>query len=128
MFGRVVRTLLPRYETEKKQLIDDSLRDLVQETKFKRNIREDEKRGAKETELLVGDRVLVRQEKVQKTDPIYKNVFNKIIEMDERGRVTLQEEESGKIFKRNVKQLKKFKTRDTEEQSHQVEPSGENNM
>lgn len=126
MFGRVVRTLLPRYETEKKQLMDDSFRDLVQEAKFKRNDRENAKRGAKESELLVGDRVLVRQEKVHKTDPNYKNVFNKIIEMDGRGRVTLQEEESKKIFKRNVKQLKKFKTRDEEEPYHRIDPNGEN--
>lgn len=52
---------------------------------------------------------MVQQEKVLKTDTAYKNVFNRIIDITGQGRVTLMDMESGKIFERNVKQLKKYK-------------------
>lgn len=109
MFGRVVRTALPRMETERKQVMDESLRERVHEEKFKRNMREDLKRGAKELDYSVGDTVLVRQEKMHKTDPAYKNVFNEIVKITGGGRVTLKEAGTGKIFERNVKHIKHFR-------------------
>lgn len=109
MFGRVVRTVLPRSETGRKQMMDESLRERVQEDKFKRNNREDIRRGAKDLGFSTGDKVLVQQDKVLKTDTVYKNVFNRIINITGKGRVTLMDIESGKIFERNVKQLKKYK-------------------
>lgn len=108
MFGRVVRTALPRIETEVRQLFDESYRDLIYENKFARNSREDLRRGAKCNSFKVGDKVLIQQEKQLKTDPIYKNSFNEIIKIDDEGRVLLKEIGSGRLFERNVKHIKKY--------------------
>lgn len=112
MFGRIIRHILPNAKNDERQNIDEELRDRDQEDKFKRNTRENFKRHAKETELKVGDKVLVQQEKREKADTIFKNVFHKILKFTGSGRVTIQDLESGRIFDRNVKHLKKYVDRE----------------
>lgn len=112
MFGRVVRTLLPQHKTDTRQQLDDDLRDLEHEKKFKRNVREDQRRGAQEMGISVGDKVLVQQQKKEKADTVYKNAFHEVVKITGEGRVTLKDLTDGRIYDRNVKVLKKFVDRD----------------
>lgn len=108
MFGRLIRHILPNPNMDERQSMDDELRDRDQENKFRRNTRENLKRHSMETNLKVGDKVLVMQEKKEKNATQYKNVFHKVLKFTGSGRVTIEDMESGRIFDRNVKHLKKF--------------------
>lgn len=114
MFGRVIRHILPNPKFDERQKNDEELRDRDQENKFKRNSRENKKRHARETELKVGDKVLVMQEKKEKSEAPYKNVFHKVLKFTGSGRVTIEDMESGRVFDRNVKHLKKYVERTPE--------------
>lgn len=109
MFGRAIRSLLPCIKTDETQFMDEELRDKDQVSKFQRNQAADEKRGAVETiDIQIGDKILMKQQKKDKADTIYKNEFFKVLEIEGAGRVKLEEVSTGKIFWRNVKHLKKF--------------------
>lgn len=115
MFGRSIRSLLPNSKLLELKDLDGELRDRDQEAKFKRNKREDEKRGARVTELQVGDTVLLAQQKKDKADTPYKNSLHKIVQMEGAGRAFCEEVDSGKTFVRNVKHMKKYHEREVPE-------------
>lgn len=109
MFGRAIRGALPDPRLDKKQNVDDELRERDHEAKSRRNVAEDQKRGAVvKTVIEKGDRVLMKQQKADKVDTIYKNAFFEVQGVDGNGRVELKELTTGRTFWRNVKHLKKF--------------------
>lgn len=108
MFGRVVRGLLPDVRTERRQVMDEELRDRDRTAKFDRNSREDIRRKASGLEFAVGDTVLVAQTKRDKTDTHYKNALHKVVAITGAGRVTVTDLATGRSFDRSAKCLKKF--------------------
>lgn len=112
MFGRAVRSLLPNSKVNSPQFQDDELRDRDRAAKFERNAREDKRRGARASEIQVGDMVLVMQQKRDKTDTVYKNAIHKVVEISGAGRVTVKDMTTNKVYDRNVKMLKKYVERD----------------
>lgn len=111
MFGRTVRSVLPNRRTDQIQQMDDELRDRDHSAKFFRNAREDTARKARDTEIAVGDTVLVAQTKRDKADTAYKNAFHEVIAMKGAGRATIRDKTNDKTYDRNVKCLKKFVNR-----------------
>lgn len=127
MFGRPVRHRLPNIALEQPEEDDEGMRDTDQETKSRRNDLENKKRKAVDiAEFKVGDFVMIRQEKKDKCDVIYKDSKYEIIEIKQCGETRLQELSTGKIFRRNVKQLKLWKERETEPQMVQQKPDQPN--
>lgn len=120
MFGRVVRGLLPDVRTDSRQKDDEELRDRDQIAKFDRNTREDNRRRAQESEIKVGDTVLVAQQKRDKADTVYKNVLYKVVDLIGAGRATVMDTSTNKTFDRSVKFLKKFVQR-TEEDGNSLD-------
>lgn len=118
MFGRPVRTLLPNPRLDNPCYNDEELGDRDELAKFTRNSREDNKRKAGETDIRVGDLVLMMQVKKDKADPIYKDAIHRVINIDENGRVTLMDQVTERIYERNVKHLKKFVKRSGEEREY----------
>lgn len=114
MFGRPVRTLLPNLKLESPLSSDEELRDRDRLAKFKRNSREDERRKAQDTDIKIGDLVLMMQAKREKADSTYKNSLYRVMEIQGNGRCTLLDQETEKIFERNVKHLKKYINRNEE--------------
>lgn len=108
MFGRAVRSTLPNLKVDQRQNADEEMRDRDRDTKFRRNTREDERRGARKSEIKIGDTVLVAQQKRDKADTPFKNSVHKVVNITGAGRVTVAETGSGRVFDRNVKHLKKF--------------------
>lgn len=122
MFGRVIRSVLPNSKTDEKQFDDDDLRERDRVAKFNRNTLQDERRHAKESEIAVGDKVLVRQAKKDKADAPFKNAFQEVVEIKGAGRTTIKDTLTGKIYDRNVKVLKKFVEREKEKENNEEEP------
>lgn len=119
MFGRPVRTLLPNPKLKHPLDFDEELRERDLLAKFNRNRAEDERRNAGPTDLKVGDLVLVMQAKREKADSIYETSLHRIMSFEGTGRVTIMDQDSGRIFDRNVKHLKKFVER-SEHQTSQT--------
>lgn len=107
MFGRAVRSFLPNMKAESRQRNDDKFRQQDMELKMRRNQVEDKKRHAGERNIEVGDKVLVKQQKHDKADTIYKNRFYQVLGIL-GGRVTLKDIENGKVFERSIKHVKKY--------------------
>lgn len=82
MFGRPVRTLLPNLKLDIPANNDEELRDRDKMAKFARNAREDERRNAGESDIKIGDSVLMMQVKRDKTDTTYKNVRYRVINIE----------------------------------------------
>lgn len=113
MFGRKVRHNLPDSSQELADEADEQLRDADQVVKSRRNELEDKKRRAlSDHEFAIGDLVLIRQEKKDKCDTIFKNSEYEIIGVKKCGEASLKEVASGKILRRNVKHIKLFKKRE----------------
>lgn len=108
MFGRAVRSLLPNLRTDTMNTEDGELRDRDQTAKFVRNTREDARRHAVESQIKVGDIVLVSQTKKDKADTPYKNTLHKVVQLTGVGRATILDMATHKTYDRSVKVLKKF--------------------
>lgn len=108
MFGRPVRTLFPNPKLNQPVGPDEELRDRDLLAKFTRNKAEDKRRNAGPTDIRIGDLVLVIQQKHDKADSIYKKVLHRVMKIEGLGRVTLMDQDTGRIYDRNVKQLKKY--------------------
>ena len=104
LFKRKIRTKLPdlqRYNVE-----DIEIRDRDSENKGKGKLYADQKRGAVESNLEQGDRVLVKQDRENKfSTPLHPEPFTLV---DKRGNMVVVESQSGSNYKRNVTHVKKF--------------------
>lgn len=108
MFGRAIRSFLPSLRTDYTNTEDGEIRDRDQTAKFIRNTREDRRRHALESQIKVGDTVLVSQTKKDKADTPYKNTLHKVVQLTGVGRATVMDIVTNKTYDRNVKFLKKF--------------------
>lgn len=116
MFGRPVRTLLPNLKLDAPCNNDEELRDRDVVAKFTRNTREDVRRKAGDTDIGVGDLVLMMQVKKDKADTTYKNALHRVINIEGNGRVSLMDMATNRMFERNIKHLKKYIERSGEQE------------
>ncbi|XP_021343899.1 uncharacterized protein K02A2.6-like [Mizuhopecten yessoensis] len=66
MFGRKLRTKLPQIEQYARSQIDEGVRDKDASAKYRNKVYIDEKRRARESDLKVGETVLVKQKRTDK--------------------------------------------------------------
>ena len=125
LFGRKLRTKLP--EMEEKNLLDEEERDHDKIRKSYYKTYADQKRGAKYSELEVGEKVLVKQKIQNKMDtPFHPDPFTLI---SKHGNSCVIESDEGVRYKRNNTHLKKFHTSDNvndENESEQMTQNTEN--
>ena len=106
MFGRKVRRNLPLLEGKRINTGDLNLRERDWNEKERAGLRENKKRGARETCVQVGDEVLVKRTQKAKDQTIFGPTKYKVTSR-EQGDVTMQGP-SGEQVKRNVTQLKRL--------------------
>lgn len=105
MFGRRLRRSLPLMRSPAVDIDDDTMRqrDWIQKQKGKE--REDTKRGARDPQIVVGDKVVLRREFQRKGESNY-NPTEMVVVDKRQGDLTMQDP-AGKIVKRNVTKAKK---------------------
>ena len=106
MMGRQMRTKLPCLERCEPRL-DEEVRDRQVLAKLKTKEYVDAKRGARETEIAVGDTVLVRAEKTNKLSPNFSPEKHQIVSR-QGSEVIVSNENSGRQFRRNLTEVRKL--------------------
>ena len=102
LFGRQIRTKLPQL---REFSIEDEARDRDNERKEKGKVYVDRKRNARESEILEGDKMILREEKENKlSTPLKQSPFTVV---QENGNSVLVEVE-GVQYYRNVIHVKKY--------------------
>lgn len=106
MFNRLIRDKIPDVRDLTENVIDSSARDLDQIRKQKGKELADKKRGAREPEIMVGDRVLLKNVVFpSKLTPTYDLTEYEVIEINGSEVKLLG---NGKIVKRNITHCKKI--------------------
>ena len=106
MFSRELRTKLPQVENLGKVPYDEELRDKDAMNKCKNKMYIDEKRGAKESDLETGSKVLVKKERQSKMDTPFVPVPYKLA--DKHGNSCTVESPEGVQYKRNNTHVKRY--------------------
>lgn len=105
MFGRKLRTKLPQLDDQSLQL-DEEVRDRDAVNKYKSKQYTDNKRRAQESDLEVGEKVLLKQHVTGKLDtPFYPKPFKLV---SKNGNSCVVESEGGARYKRNSTFVKKY--------------------
>ncbi|XP_054757939.2 uncharacterized protein K02A2.6-like [Lytechinus pictus] len=115
MFQRKLRTRLP--EMEEKVRLDEEVRDRDATGKQKNKVYIDQKRGAKEREFHVGEEVLLKQTKIDKTSTPFHTEPYKLIEKS--GNSVVVESSEGVRYKRNSTHIQKYNRPDSEKDEHE---------
>ena len=89
---------------------DLEVRDRDKEAKDRGKLYADEKRGARESDVKEGDRVLLKQEQTNKLTPTFRPESFRLLEKTENGVVV--ESREGVQYKRNSTHVKKSVKRD----------------
>ena len=110
LFGRKLRTKLP--DLRESNVLDEEMRDRDHERKDQGKEYADNRRGAKECEFTVGDKVLLKQGKGNKLTPAFECDPYKVIEKCGNS-VTIQSPE-GVQYQRNLSHLKPHNERKPE--------------
>ncbi|XP_050958284.1 uncharacterized protein K02A2.6 [Labeo rohita] len=111
LFNRKIRGKLPDFTMPRN---DQEIRDRDAEQKGKNKLYADHRRGAKYSQLEVGDQVLVRQEKTDKLTTTFNPVPFTVV--SRKGNSVTIEDPGGTQYKRNTTFVKKFfndNTKDT---------------
>lgn len=111
LFGREANGPLPRFNPDTEVTADDDARDQDALEKLKAKIAGDRRRKAVESDLRVGDKVMIKTSSKSKLVPTFSPVAYTIIEK-QGPRVTV-EDEAGIKYLRNVALCKKFPTEET---------------
>jgi len=107
LFGRKLRTKLPDLvNREHKENI--MIRDRDAEQKGKGKLYADERRGAKYSEVELGDKVLVRQDKTDKLTTNFNPVPHTVVA--KAGNSTIIESPTGQLYSRNTSHIRKYVT------------------
>lgn len=109
LFRRKIRTRLPGIEDYSTMTDDQDVRDRDSEKKEKGKMYIDNKRGAKESDIAVGDSVLLKQKPGNKLTPTFEAEPYHVTE--KTGNSVTVESPSGVCYKRNTTHLKKFHER-----------------
>ena len=125
MYNRKMRTKLPDNFRFAKNMEDAKVRQRDAEHKQKGKIYADTKRHAAESDLKVGDSVLVKQQRENKLTPNFQS--NPYVVTDKRGNAITARDTNGTVIKRNVTHVKKYIKRenDSEGQSCEIETNDE---
>ena len=119
MFKRKIRTKLPELSSVNKSEVNESIPDRDQIRKEAGKQYGDEKRHAKETEVAVGDEVLLQQKKHDKLKTAFEPEPCKVFE--KLGSQVLIQSPAGVRYKRNVAHTKKYIREQTDQ--HIAEPT-----
>lgn len=104
MFGRCIRDKLP--STAQPIEVDEELQDRDKEQKEKGRVYGDDKRGARPSDINVGDRVLAKRQIItNKLSSPFETTVYKVIKR-QGSEITIQSTETNSIFRRNVAHLK----------------------
>ncbi|MEW8548477.1 MAG: DDE-type integrase/transposase/recombinase, partial [Candidatus Thiodiazotropha sp.] len=106
MYSRELRTKLPQVNTFGSVPYDEELRDTDAMNKVKNKLYVDEKRGARESDLETGGKVLVKKERKNKMDTPFVPVPYKLI--DKHGNSCTVESPEGVQYKRNSTHVKRY--------------------
>ena len=104
-FGRMIRNKLPQRDSTR-AVDDEEVRDQDDRKKEKGKQYSDERRKAKESEIEVGDVVLVKQEKLNKLSPTFGE--EKFTVTEKRGSEVIVESPKGKQLRRKSRFLLKY--------------------
>lgn len=104
LFGREIRTKLPTLQEH--NISDTEIRDRDHERKGKGKIYSDNRRNAKESDVNVGDFVLLKQKREDKFSTNFNPNPMQIVRKD--GNSVLVESQEGAKYRRNTTHVKKF--------------------
>jgi len=107
IFGRKLRDKLPCI-SDASSRYDQDVRDRDAETKAKSKYYADNRRNAAYSEIGLGDKVLMKQDKVDKLTPTFNPVPYQVVK--KMGNSTVVESPDGQRYSRNTQHLKKFVT------------------
>ena len=102
LFGRQITTKLPQL---REFSIEDEVRDRVNERKEKGKVYVDRKRNARESEILEGDKMLLREEKENKLCTLLKQSPFTVVQKNGNSALV---EADGVQYHRNVIHVKKY--------------------
>lgn len=122
MFGREIRSKLPEFREDNIQR-ELCARDRDAEHKQKGKDYADQRRNAKESNLQVGDRVLMQQPKHNKLSTRYEE--KPLIIVEKTGSKITVENDRGKQYARNAAHLRKFEEKTTSESDASTKESRE---
>ena len=123
LFGRKMRTKLPG-------LIDNAHKDMIMvrdrdsEQKGKAKLYADENRGAKYSEVALGDKVLLKQEKTDKLTANFNPIPHTVVA--KFGNSTVVESPTGKKYNRNNSHIRKYETRELVDDIDKMLPLDDN--
>ncbi|XP_055533496.1 uncharacterized protein LOC129723344 [Wyeomyia smithii] len=121
--GRPVKNLLPSLRTEPYWLRDEETRDHDAMIKMKGKIYADNRRNAKESEIDVGDTVMLKSYDTQKLEPNFK--LEKCVVAKKSGNDVIVTNKEGVTYRRSVSHLKKWPSARCTEDSDFTETSFE---
>jgi len=104
LFGRKIRTCVPEINTYRRE--DSEIRDRDSEKKGKGKVYSDAKRNAKESEIVPGDKVLLKQNRNNKLDTPFSS--DKYTVIDKNGNSVVVRADDGTEYRRNVTHMKKM--------------------
>ena len=110
LFNRQIRTKMPKFDAET-QPIDQTLRDRDSEAKAAAKIYADERRGARYSDVRVGDQVLVQQEKHNKLSTAFNPTPHTVISKD--GNSLIVQSPDGGSYSRNTTHVRKYMEAET---------------
>ena len=105
LFGRKLRTKIPELN-EREYTLHQAIRDHDAEQKAKSKEHADKIRGAKLSEIMPGDQVLLKQDKSNKLDTPFAPVPLTVV--DKTGNSVVVESQEGVKYSRNTSHVKKF--------------------
>ncbi|XP_055523032.1 uncharacterized protein K02A2.6-like [Wyeomyia smithii] len=117
-FGRTIRSKIPSLGDIETLPVNDETRDRDHIMKEKGREWENAKRGARESGMHVGDKVLMKNLLPGNKFTTTFNPSEYVIVNKEGSRVTVQNKESGKTYLRNASHLNEFKTVISRRQHH----------
>lgn len=106
MFGRRIRSSLPLMRSPAVSINDDEMRSRDWLEKQKAKVREDKKRGARDSPIAIGDSVVLRRERQAKGETNY-DPTELVVVAQRAGDLTMQAPD-GRIIRRNVTMAKKL--------------------
>ena len=104
LFKRKVKTKLPEWSADVGIDLETADRDAEHKGQYK--IYADQKRGAKFSDIEVGDQVLVKQDKINKFSTNFRHVPHTVV--SKSGSKLTVESESGVLYDRNTSHVKKY--------------------
>ena len=114
LFGRKIRTCVPEINTYRRE--DSEILDRDSEKKGKGKLYSDAQRNAKESEIVPGDKVLLKQNRNNKLDTPFSS--DKYTVIDKNGNSVVVRADDGTEYRRNITHMKKMNERSPQTDSN----------